>query len=307
MANISHSVLAGTEIHEPKGIVSANLGQVYISDGNGSGNWGDVGTASFTGMIADFTWPVPQSGWLECDGSDINITTYGALFAVMTIQMPGTRTSASNLITSLSSTSNMRVGYYIYGVGIAEDTTILTINSSSQVTMSSNASSTGTGTIIVSPWRLGNGIIRLPDFKTDGRYRRSRTATTAVGQQQASTNLTHTHSFSGTTGGQSQSHNHVFSATTGNMLQNNPHGHTYSYWNGSSYPTPGYSSANPGYGESVSRFTSSDDISHTHNVNGTTYGASQDHTHNITGTTNATGDATESRPPSLVVMTCVKT
>lgn len=142
MANIVHSVLTGTEIHEPKGVAGASLGEVYVADGNGSGNWTNVGTSSFTGMIADFCWPVVQDGWLECDGSDVNISTYGTLFAVMTIQGNGTRTNGSAVITSLASTTPMKVGYYIYGVGIAEDTTILSIDSATQVTMSANASST---------------------------------------------------------------------------------------------------------------------------------------------------------------------
>ena len=39
MATIQHSTLAGSEIHEPKGIASAPAGYSYISDGAGSGAW----------------------------------------------------------------------------------------------------------------------------------------------------------------------------------------------------------------------------------------------------------------------------
>jgi hypothetical protein len=40
-----HSSLTGVELHEPKGVASATEGQVYISDGAGSGTW----TTIFTG------------------------------------------------------------------------------------------------------------------------------------------------------------------------------------------------------------------------------------------------------------------
>jgi len=34
-----HSTLTGAELHEPKGADSANAGEVYVSDGAGSGDW----------------------------------------------------------------------------------------------------------------------------------------------------------------------------------------------------------------------------------------------------------------------------
>lgn len=304
MANIAHSVLAGTEIHEPKGVADASLGQVYVADGNGSGNWASVGASSFTGMIADFTWPVVQDGWLECDGSDVNITTYGNLFSVMTIQMNGTRTNGSNVITSLSSTTNMRVGYYIYGIGIPEDTTITVINSGSQVTMSANASSSGTTTVIVSPWRLGSGVIRLPNLSAAGRFRRSRTASTKVGELQSSQNLSHTHSVSGTTSAISNDHTHFYSGSTGS--ESADHSHSYSY------PTPTYAAALTGssLGYAVTGFTGAStggrSAAHTHAYSGSTGGVSANHTHTFSATSGASGSS-EVRPESVVVMTCVKT
>ena len=40
MANVQHSALTGAELHEPKGADSASTGEVYVSDGSGSGAWG---------------------------------------------------------------------------------------------------------------------------------------------------------------------------------------------------------------------------------------------------------------------------
>ncbi len=305
MANIAHSVLAGTEIHEPKGVAAASLGEVYVADGSGSGNWANVGTSSFTGMISDFCWAEVQDGWLECDGSDINITTYGTLFAVMTIQQDGTRTSASNVVTSIPSTAKLKVGYYVYGTGIPEDTTITVINSATQITMSANASSTGTATIIASPWRMGSGTIRLPDLTTAGRYRRSRTSSTRVGETQADAFGTHTHGVVGTTGQNSVSHTHGVAGYTGYETVDHTHSELY--------PT-GAASATFGTGGIVGNIkdgiagtqTGGANANHQHYFSVTSGGASVNHTHDLNIMSAASG-AFETRPLTIVVMTCVKT
>lgn len=36
---VTHASLTGSDLHEPKGIDSANSGEVYIADGSGSGDW----------------------------------------------------------------------------------------------------------------------------------------------------------------------------------------------------------------------------------------------------------------------------
>jgi len=41
MANVRHSLLTGTNLHEPKGIATATVGDVYIADGIGSGLWSE--------------------------------------------------------------------------------------------------------------------------------------------------------------------------------------------------------------------------------------------------------------------------
>src|SRR5882724_11205657 len=307
MANVSHATLTGSQLHEPKGVEVAPLGTVYVSNGTGSGNWSNVGTSSFTGMIADFTWPVVQDGWLELDGSDINTTTYSALYSVMTIQMSGTRVSGSPIITSLSSTANMRVGYYVFGTGIASGTTILSINSGTQITLSANASSTGTALVVASPWLLNAGTIRLPDVSTAGRYRRSRTSTTAVGQLQADQNQAHTHtgaSFSGTTSAVSADHTHAFSGVTGDDSPDHTHQYVQSVAGVGTGTTPNYFDSSI-----VTGTTGGASARHVHAFSGNTGGISANHTHTYSGTTGtipSTG-GTETRPLSIIVMTCVKT
>ena len=47
MANVQHSALTDPNIHEPKGIASANDGEVYVADGAGSGAWETVAGNSY--------------------------------------------------------------------------------------------------------------------------------------------------------------------------------------------------------------------------------------------------------------------
>lgn len=42
MADTQHSALTGAELHEPKGVDSAAVDKVYVSDGAGSGSWSTV-------------------------------------------------------------------------------------------------------------------------------------------------------------------------------------------------------------------------------------------------------------------------
>jgi hypothetical protein len=39
MANVQHASLTDPELHEPKGAAAASDGEVYVSDGAGSGDW----------------------------------------------------------------------------------------------------------------------------------------------------------------------------------------------------------------------------------------------------------------------------
>lgn len=39
MANVQHASLPDAELHEPKGVVNASSGEVYVADGSNSGAW----------------------------------------------------------------------------------------------------------------------------------------------------------------------------------------------------------------------------------------------------------------------------
>lgn len=301
MANVSHASLTGSELHEPKGAASAALGTVYVANGAGSGNWQSVSTSAFTGMVADFAAPVAPTGWLELDGSVISTATYGALFAVMSITSSGTRTNGVASVTSIPSTTNFKAGYYIFGTGIAAGTTILSVDSPTAITLSGNASSSGTSSFFVSPWAMNTGTVTLPDVTTAGRYRRSRTSSTSVGQVQTDQNKAHTHT--GTTGTESADHTHPFSGTTGVESVNHTHSEIRPSGNNTTTGGGGFTVFDGG-SAGFSTQTGAQSANHTHNFSGTTGVKSATHTH---GFTTASDGGTEVRPLSLVLLTCIKT
>lgn len=302
MANVSHASLTGSELHEPKGVASAPLGTVYVANGAGSGTWSSIGTSAFTGMVADFLAPTPPTGWLELDGSVISTSTYAALYAVMSVTTSGTRTNGNAIVTSIPDTSSFRPGYYVFGTGIASGTTILSVDSASQITLSANASSSGSSSFAVSPFLLNTGTIKLPDLTTAGRYRRSRTSTLKVGDLLADQYPAHTHSLS-VTGSTSTdgAHNHAIN------ISDPGHAHAASVPRSTNN---GFSGDNTQlYNGSVSSGVVPINVSSaTTGITASSSGAgSHNHTVSATGTSGSAGTGTETRPTTLVVLTCIKT
>lgn len=297
--SVAHSTLTGDNLHEPKGIENASSGDVYIADGSGSGAWTAVGNVP-SGMIADFATPVAPTGWLELDGTAVSTTTYSSLYNAMTIQQSGTRGTGTGIITGLSSTTNMKVGYYVFGTGIPSGTKISSVDSSTQITLDTNAVSSGTSTVVVSPWLLDTGTITLPDTKTSGRFRRSRTSSVEIGTTQADQNKSHTHT--NTVGNQSANHTHSVSGNTGTESVNHTHDYTDTYIN-----TGGGNLSGGGSFLTESdhtRTTGQASANHTHSFSVTSGANSANHNHTVT-IDNEGG--TEARPLAIVLMTCVKT
>lgn len=73
MPNVSHSSLTASNLHEPKGAATASAGQVYISDGAGSGDWRYLPHAScyYANIGTGTTYTTPTSYTL------VNPTTTG--------------------------------------------------------------------------------------------------------------------------------------------------------------------------------------------------------------------------------------
>lgn len=60
MADILHADILDPYVHEPKGITTANAGQIYVADGSNSGDWTDL-SRYVNGYVAfDATTPAYQ-------------------------------------------------------------------------------------------------------------------------------------------------------------------------------------------------------------------------------------------------------
>jgi len=123
MANVQHSALTGSDLHEPKGVASATAGKVYISDGSGSGAWTSAGEI-ITGYIEDVSTievvhvPMPFAGTISkvitvlegaISNADATVTVKNASAASMgtlTIAQSG---SAAGDVDTLSPSVNNTV------------------------------------------------------------------------------------------------------------------------------------------------------------------------------------------------------
>jgi hypothetical protein len=119
-----------------------------------------ISTLGFqSGDIKETACPVLQSGWYYCDGSNKSRTTDLPLFNAITIQQSGTIVSGSAIVTGLTDTSNMSPGMPISAAagGVSAATVIQSVDSATQVTMSANATGSGTVALVFAPYGVGDG------------------------------------------------------------------------------------------------------------------------------------------------------
>lgn len=135
------------------------------------------------GTVIDFAGPVAPSNFLLCDGSAISRTTYAALLSTITQTQNGTLSNGLNTVSGLSDTSNMYVGMSIEGTNIPAGTTIATIPTTSSITMSQNASGSGTSAIKFFSWGNGDGstTFNLPDQRRRVKMGLGGTGTSTIG------------------------------------------------------------------------------------------------------------------------------
>jgi hypothetical protein len=101
-----------------------------------------------SGNIKETAGILLESGWYWCDGSNKNRVTDAPLFNAITIQQSGVTTNGSAVITGLSDTSNMSPGMPMSGIGVQASTVVQSVDSSTQVTMSANATSSATTPLV---------------------------------------------------------------------------------------------------------------------------------------------------------------
>jgi microcystin-dependent protein len=114
-----------------------------------------VGGLAPTGTLVPYSGTTAPTGWLLADGSAVSRTTYAALFAVATFTQAATLNTGSAVVTGLT-TTNMRTGMALTGTGVPASTTILTVDSGTAITMSANATATGSQTLRFYPYGAGD-------------------------------------------------------------------------------------------------------------------------------------------------------
>jgi hypothetical protein len=90
-------------------------------------------------------------------GIPANETVLSATNGTFDVSTTGTYTATSPIVTGIPSTAGFQVGMTVDGVGPPIGAVILTVDSSSQITMSGNAISSGTAALVVS----GGGTITM--------------------------------------------------------------------------------------------------------------------------------------------------
>lgn len=149
----------------------------------------------------------------------------------------------------------------------------------------------------------GNGVstFAVPDEKTTGRFRRSRTASVTVGTSQSNVMKSHTHAVTGTaaSGGA-----HTHTGTTDNTTPA-----AVSAWVRLRNDVMGVGSVafltNAASGGAADSTWINSNVAHSHTFTTDSGGA---HTHTVSGTAAAEAAAdTETRPESFVCFACIKT
>lgn len=125
------------------------------------------------GTMAPTAAMFAPTGWLFCYGQVVSRVTFSTLFGVIALSTNGNVTAGSPIITGIvATTTGLSAGMPISGTGIPAATTILSVDSASQIHISQNANS-GTGTSVaiqICPSGVGDGstTFNLPDYRGRG-------------------------------------------------------------------------------------------------------------------------------------------
>lgn len=296
----------------------------FISDGS---NWIRISESAGTESGFAGIGSTAPAGKVFQDGTAISRTGANAdLFAAMTIARSGTK-NATAVITGLGVTADLQTGMKVEGTGVTNGTTINSIDSSSQITLSASVS--GSGSVALTFFSHGNGdgstTFNVPDrqgrglvgFGThadvnkyhtnDGLILASRTP------KHAHTSAAHTHTMA--------NHTHTSAAHTHTMASHThtSAAHTHTINSGLGHTHTGPSHQHNLAGGSATAHSHGHSTLHSHNVNGHLHGlnaggtgantngssntttggtatrSASPHTHGLTGTTDSGSSTTDSQ------------
>lgn len=100
MANVEHSALTGSSLHEPKGVAAASANTVYVADGAASGSWTTVSNSVLASAAKAFQAQLFHIQDQKASGTD------GGTFTSGSWQTRTLNTSITNEITSASLAAN---------------------------------------------------------------------------------------------------------------------------------------------------------------------------------------------------------
>ena len=136
-----------------------------------------------SGTVIDWAGLTAPAGYLKCDGSAILRASYPSLYANIVHTESGTLINTQPTITGLADTSIFYVGMPVEGSGIPSSTTILTIDSGTQVTMTNNATIGHATPVSFFPWGEGDGTttFNVPDLRRKTTIGQGGSGTVVIG------------------------------------------------------------------------------------------------------------------------------
>lgn len=143
MANVEHSALTGSDLHEPKGVSTAASNTVYVANGAGSGSWSPTQLV-FTGEIPDLNTsdtiyiPVPYAGSVVKFHITLDSSfSFSGSNPVVTIQNSGGTAMTNGSITTNAGASAAGLTY------AATPTALNTVSADSHVRINTSGGGTG--------------------------------------------------------------------------------------------------------------------------------------------------------------------
>ncbi len=178
MTTISHKLLSGTQLHEPKGAGSATIGTVYVSDGAGSGAWqsqhilarGYIDGCILSNASGDTTNDIAISAGVCRDSTNTVDITVAAMTTGKRLDAnwaPGDTNGMRNSAVAIANTT-----YHIYAIAKADGTQDIYAHTSTTVATVITALQAETGGASYVYARLIGSIVRasaaILQFVQDG-------------------------------------------------------------------------------------------------------------------------------------------
>jgi len=108
-----HRVLPDSQLHEPKGIVSATSGMVYVADGSNSGVWTAMTGANVPGTVTQGWWDYEDTA---TTGSPIALTVAGTQYQ-LTNDGLGTNTTDSFALAGVGDIWDTTTDQFLFNAG----------------------------------------------------------------------------------------------------------------------------------------------------------------------------------------------